>query len=119
MGVCLSSGSPGTACSAGTSSALSIATFSAALTAQMLKVTTCSVSSVTSALAITSLLVDERSSFSVSFVLATFSFSYRARSRRLDPLNHERLGCLYGLGLAKIAHARCTCYILKRATKTS
>ena len=47
MGVCLGSGSPGTACSAGTSSALSIATFSAALTAQMLKVTTCSVSSVT------------------------------------------------------------------------
>ena len=57
MGVCLSSGSPGTACSAGTSSALSIATFSVALTAQMLKVTTCSVSSVTSALAITSLLL--------------------------------------------------------------
>ena len=65
MGVCLNSGSLGTACSAGTSSALPIATFSAALTAQMLKVTTCSVSSVTSALAITSLLVDERSSFSV------------------------------------------------------
>ena len=37
MGVCLSSGSPRTACSAGTSSA-----FSAALTAQLLKVTTCS-----------------------------------------------------------------------------
>ena len=88
MRVCLSSGSSGTACSA-VSSALPIATFSAALTAQMLKVTTCSVSSVTSALAITSLLVDERSSFSVSFVLATFSFSYRACSRRLDRLNHE------------------------------
>ena len=72
MGVCLSSGSPGTACSAGTSSALPTATFSAALTAQMLKVIACSVSSVTSALAITSLLVDHLFQFHMFRRLSPF-----------------------------------------------